>query len=149
MAKYIDLIFDKFLFYVILHMLNKKKNIIITNNPKILEEISSKNIEISYFEQADFMEISYKARDFIHLGYKLLTHPIVSSIKPYETPYKTIVLAYNNGEIDLESIELIENSIELLKNFLDNPRRKLTKNIDEDFKLIDYKLISEAIESIA
>ena len=149
MAKYIDLIFDKFLFYVILHMLNKKKNIIITNNPKILEEISSKNIEISYFEQADFMEISYKARDFIHLGYKLLTHPIVSSIKPYETPYKTIVLAYNNGEIDLESIELIENSIELLKNFLDKPRRKLTKNIDEDFKLIDYKLISEAIESIA
>ena len=105
-------------------MLNKKKNIIITNNPKILEEISDKNIEISYFEQADFMEISYKARDFIHLGYKLLTHPIVSSIKPYETPYKTIVLAYNNGEIDLESI-------------------------DEDFKLIDYKLISEAIESIA
>ena len=129
--------------------LEKKKNIIITNNPKILEEISNKNIEISYFEQADFMEILYKARDFIHLGYKLLTHPIVSSIKPYETPYKTIVLAYNNGEIDLESIELIENSIELLKNFLDKPRRKLTKNIDEDFKLIDYKLISEAIESIA
>ena len=95
------------------------------------------------------MEISYKARDFIHLGYKLLTHPIVSSIKPYETPYKTIVLAYNNREIDLESIELIENSIELLKNFLDKPRRKLTKNIDEDFQLIDYKLISEAIESIA
>ena len=149
MAKYIYLVFDKFLFYVILYMLNKKKNIIITNNPKILEEISDKNIEISYFEQADFMEISYKARDFIHLGYKLLTHPIVSSIKPYETPYKTIVLAYNNGEIDLESIELIENSIELLKNFLDKPRRKLTKNIDEDFKLIDYKLISEAIESIA
>ena len=130
-------------------MLNKKKNIIITNNPKILEEISNKNIEISYFVQADFMEILYKARDIIHLGYKLLTHPIVSSIKPYETPYKTIVLAYNNGEIDLESIELIENSIELLKNFLDKPRRKLTKNIDEDFKLIDYKLISEAIESIA
>ena len=129
-------------------MLNKKKNIIITNNPKILEEISSKNIEISYFEQADFMEILYKARDFIHLGYKLLTHPIVSSIKPYETPYKTIVLAYNNGEIDLESIELIENSIELLKNFLDKPRRKLTKNIDEDFRLIDYELINGAIESI-
>ena len=129
--------------------LGKKKNIIITNNPKIAEEMSGKNIDISYFEQADFMEISYKARDIIHLGYKLLTHPIVSSIKPYETPYKTIVLAYNNGEIDLESIELIENSIELLKNFLDKPRRKLTKNIDEDFKLIDYKLISEAIESIA
>ena len=131
-----------------LDSLEKKKNIIITNNPKIVESISGKNIDISYFEKADFMEILYKARDFIHLGYKLLTHPIVSSIKPYETPYKTIVLAYNNGEIDLESIELIENSIELSKNFLDKPRRKLTKNIDEDFRLIDYELINGAIESI-
>ncbi len=126
----------------------KNKNIIITNNPKVFKEMSGKNIDVSYFEQADFMEILYKARDFIHLGYKLLTHPIVSSIKPYETPYKTIVLAYNNGEIDLESIELIENSIELSKNFLDKPRRKLTKNIDEDFRLIDYELINGAIESI-
>ena len=128
--------------------LEKNKNIIITNNPKIAEEMTSKNIDVSYFEQADFMEILYKARDIIHLGYKLLTHPIVSSIKPYETPYKTIVLAYNNGEIDLESIELIENSIELSKNFLDKPRRKLTKSIDEDFRLIDYELINGAIESI-
>lgn len=131
-----------------LDSLEKKKNIIITNNPKIVESISGKNIDISYFEKADFMEILYKARDFIHLGYKLLTHPIVSSIKPYETPYKTIVLAYNNGEIDLESIELIENSIELSKNFLDKPRRKLTKTIDEDFRLIDYELINGSIESI-
>ena len=128
--------------------LEKNKNIIITNNPKIAEEMTSKNIDVSYFEQADFMEILYKARDIIHLGYKLLTHPIVSSIKPYETPYKTIVLTYNNGEIDLESIELIENSIELSKNFLDKPRRKLTKNIDEDFRLIDYELINGALESI-
>ena len=128
--------------------LEKKKNIIITNNPKIAKEMSGKNIGVSYFEQADFMEILSKARDIIHLGYKLLTHPIVSSIKPYETPYKTIVLAYNNGEIDLESIELIENSIELSKNFLDKPRRKLTKSIDEDFRLIDYELINGAIESI-
>ena len=131
-----------------LDSLEKKKNIIITNNPKIVESISGKNIDISYFEKADFMEILYKARDFIHLGYKLLTHPIVSSIKPYETPYKTIVLAYNNGEIDLESIELIENSIELSKNFLDKPRRKLTETIDEDFRLIDYELINGSIESI-
>lgn len=126
----------------------KKKNVIITNNPKIVEEISCRNMDISYCEKADFMEILYKARDIIHSGYKLLTHPIVGSIKPYETPYKTIVLSDNNGEIDLDSIELIENSIELSKNFLDKPRRKLTKNIDEDFKLIDYKLISGAIESI-
>ncbi|MDA1468364.1 GrdX family protein [Brachyspira hyodysenteriae] len=60
-----------------------KKNILITNNPKF-KEVNSHNIEIIYFPDLDFMGILYKARDYIHLYYKLLTHPIVSSIKPYE-----------------------------------------------------------------
>ncbi|PCG19167.1 glycine reductase [Brachyspira sp. G79] len=124
-----------------------KKNILITNNPRF-KEVNSSNIEIFYLPDLDFMGILYKARDYIHLCYKLLTHPIVSSIKPYETPYKSIALSNNNGELDLESLELIENSIALTKNFLDKPRRKLTESIDEDFKLIDYKLVVGAIESI-
>lgn len=121
--------------------------VVITNNPKIAEEVKSRNVEIIYMSDSDFMEVLYKVRDFIHLGYKLLTHPIVSSIKPYETPYKTVALS-KGSDLDLYSLELIENSIELTKNFLDKPRRKLTKEIDEDFKLIDYKLVIGAIENI-
>ena len=124
-----------------------KKTILITNKTKIAEEVNSKNIEIMYFPDSDFMDILYKARDHVHLCYKLLTHPIVSSIKPYETPYKSIVLAYNNV-VDIESLEMIESSIALTRNFLDKPRRKLTETIDEDFKLIDFKLVVGAIESL-
>lgn len=125
-----------------------KKNILVTNNPKIFNEVNSRNIQVIYLPDLDFMGILYKARDYIHLNYKLLTHPIVSSIKPYDTPYKSIVLSNNDGVLDLESLDLIENSIALTKNFLDKPRRKLTETIDEDFKLIDYKLVVGAIESI-
>ncbi|WP_157149969.1 GrdX family protein [Brachyspira sp. SAP_772] len=121
--------------------------VVITNNPKIFEEVKSKNAEIIYMSNSDFMEVLCKVRDYVHLGYKLLTHPIVSSIKPYETPYKSVALS-KSPELDLYSLELIENSIELTKNFLDKPRRKLTKEIDEDFKLIDYKLVIGAIENI-
>ncbi len=121
--------------------------VVITNNPKIFEEVKSKNAEIIYMSNSDFMEVLYKVRDFVHLGYKLLTHPIVSSIKPYETPYKSVALS-KGSELDLYSLELIENSIELTKNFLDKPKRKLTKEIDDDFRLIDYKLVIGAIESI-
>lgn len=93
------------------------------------------------------MDVLYEARNLIHSGGKLLTHPIVSSIKPNETPYKTIVLSTKDNVLDLESLEIIENSINLSKNFLDKARRKLTPSIKEDFELIDYKLISEAIEN--
>lgn len=122
-------------------------NVLITNNPKIFEELNSNNIKVEYFSDLDFMGILYKARDYVHLGYKLLTHPIVSSIKPYETPYKSVVLSKDDA-VDLYSLEVIENAIELTKNFLDKPKRKLTKEIDLDFRLIDYKLVVGAIESI-
>ena len=121
--------------------------IVVTNNPKIFEQVRSKNAEIIYMSDSDFMEVLCKVRDFVHLGYQLLTHPIVSSIKPYETPYKSVALS-KGLELDLYSLELIENAIELTKNFLDKPRRKLTKEIDEDFRLIDYKLVIGAIENI-
>lgn len=125
----------------------KNNNILITNNPKIFSGVSSSNIDIIYLPDLDFMDILYKARDYIHLNYRLLTHPIVSSIKPYETPYKSIALSYNKV-IDIYSLELIENSIELTKNFLDKPRRKLTESIAEDFRLIDYDLVIGAISVI-
>ena len=121
--------------------------IIITNNPKIFEEVKSKNAEIIYMSDSDFMEVLYKVRDFIHLGYELLTHPIVSSIKPYETPYKSVAVS-KSTDLDLYSLELIENSIEFTRNFLDKPRRKLTQEIDNDFRLIDYNLVIGALESI-
>ncbi|WP_295296059.1 GrdX family protein [uncultured Brachyspira sp.] len=133
----------KKIIYIIFNM----NYVVVTNNPKIFEEVKSKNAEIIYMSNSDFMEVLYKVRDFVHLGYKLLTHPIVSSIKPYETPYKSVALS-KGSELDLYSLELIENSIELTKNFLDKPKRKLTKEIDDDFRLIDYKLVIGAIESI-
>ncbi|WP_297286728.1 GrdX family protein [uncultured Brachyspira sp.] len=131
----------------IIYIIFSMNYVVITNNPKIFEEVKSKNAEIIYMSNSDFMEVLYKVRDFVHLGYKLLTHPIVSSIKPYETPYKSVALS-KGSELDLYSLELIENSIELTKNFLDKPKRKLTKEIDDDFRLIDYKLVIGAIESI-
>ena len=126
---------------------NTKNIILITNNPKIFKEVKSDNLNVIYLPDLDFMGILYKVRDYIHLNYKLLTHPIVSSIKPYETPYKSVVLS-NNGIFDMDSLEIIDNSIALSKNFLDKPRRKLTETIDEDFKLIDYELVVGAIGSI-
>ncbi len=124
------------------------QKIVVTNNPKVLENIENKNIKISYYQDYSYIDILYKVRDLVHLGYSLLTHPIVSSIKPYETPYKTIVLCESNSNLDIDSLYLIENAISLSLNFLDKPVRKLTPSIDEDFKLIDYKLVFDSIENI-
>ena len=126
-------------------MLDINNLIIVTNNIKVSNKYSDYNVQ--YIDSESMYEVLIAVRDLIHRGYKLLTHPIVSSIKPYETPYKSVALS-KGSELDLYSLELIENSIELTKNFLDKPKRKLTKEIDDDFRLIDYKLVIGAIESI-
>ena len=64
---------------------------IITNNPLVVRCLSD-YYEIEYHE-ISFREILVKVRDLVYEGYELRTHPIAGSVKPNETPYKSIVLS--------------------------------------------------------
>lgn len=122
------------------------KKIIITNNPMVYEKLSS-NHTVDYLEENLFIDVLIKARNLIHQNYKLLTHPLMSSIKPNETPYKSVIVTKRN-ELDLKSLSVIEESITTTKKFLNNePLRSYSKSIHEDFQLIDYDLIYNAINS--
>ena len=119
--------------------------IVITNNPMSKTEFNGKYI-IEYIDDST-MEVYKKARDYIHEGHRLLTHPIMSSIKPNETPYRTVVITKKSFEnLDLQSIELIEEAMHTTEKFLkDFGIPKWTQKILEDFQLIDYDLIYHAL----
>ena len=67
-------------------------NIIITNNKYVHDKFKDK-IEIIFKEDATYLEILEFVRDKVHEGHKLMTHPLSGSIKPNETPYKTIMIS--------------------------------------------------------
>lgn len=118
---------------------------IITNNP-----LSKKNFSSQYeviFIEGPVEKVYTMVRDKIHLGHKLLTHPLMSSIKPNETPYRTICLSVKKVKgTDMDSVLLIENSIMTLKKFLNiSPLPKYTESVLNDFQLIDYDLINHAL----
>lgn len=94
------------------------------------------------------MDVLIKVRDYIHLGHRLLTHPLAGSIKPNETPYKTVVISSEKAsEINIDSIVLIENSIQTAQKFLKNKSRiNWSDKILEDFRLIDFDLINNALK---
>lgn len=125
-----------------------KRNILITNNPMIAELIKSDRVNILFFKNLSYFDMLNKVRDLVHVGHKLLTHPIVSSIKPDEMPYKTVLLTEKEDAVDIESLSLIDSAIEITSYFKDKPKRELTPQIDYDFRLIDYNLISGAINNI-
>ena len=119
--------------------------IIVTNNPMSKEQFESKYEVI--FIPGTMMDILKKVRDNIHEGHRLLTHPLMSSIKPNETPYRTICISKEKlSKVDLQSLSIIEESIMTTEKFLkDFKTPEWNEKILLDFQLIDSDLIYHAI----
>ncbi|MGL5123691.1 MAG: GrdX family protein [Fusobacteriaceae bacterium] len=121
--------------------------LLLTNNPLVNDKI--KTMELKFLKDYSYLELLYSARDFVHRGHKLLSHPLTSSIKPNETPYKSILISKNIDKLDFESLNFIESAIELVKGFKKNEHiEKYSLLVLEDFQLIDYSIICSGIDSI-
>lgn len=121
-------------------MLDVATLFIVTNNDRVLDKYHDYNIK--YIDSESMYDVFITARDLIHKGYKLLTHPMSSSLKANQTPYKSILMLKKNDGINFEDLQLIENAIENYNKFIKN--RKLTdwpENIKNDFKTVDMSLI--------
>lgn len=118
---------------------------IITNNKNAYNRLKE-DFDLEFVE-GTMIDIMLKVRDYIHKGHKLLTHPLMGSIKPNETPYKSVAISLNPYDgTDFDSIMLIENSIETVERFLKiKPLRNWPVSVLEDFSVIDYDLIKNAL----
>lgn len=117
---------------------------ILTNNPRV-DKLRGEGLEV-LFAEASYMEVLRKARDLVHQGHCLLTHPLSGSVKPGETPYKSIMLSKERTALDPESLELIENAVAAAEKFPDKSRF-WSAQVLEDFALVDLTLISSAFPS--
>lgn len=117
---------------------------ILTNNPMVKEKYP----EITQLE-TDFSvaDVFIHSRDAIHLGANLINHPLAGSVKPNQSPYKSLVLSDNKGNLDMDSLNLIEGAIQVLHKF---PFRKIKYDADtlEDFQVIDLDLLDSALDSL-
>lgn len=120
--------------------------IIITNNPMAKDKFAqSYTVECI---EGNVMEVYKKVRDYVHKGHRVLTHPLMSSIKPNEIPYRTVIISKNaDNTIDDFSLNIIEESISALEKFLrDFSVPNWNERVLEDFKLIDYDLIYNVLK---
>lgn len=126
------------LFSVVFLYLNIGGSMLITNNPRFK---NSKNIELIFIEK-DCMDVLVRARDFIHRGYKLLTHPLYGNFRTDQIHYRSIALEKGSG-VDLFSLELIEEAISRM--YGENKKYKLSENMKDDFSYLDYEIVKEAL----
>jgi len=116
---------------------------IITNNPLVVRCLSD-YYQIEYHE-ISFREILVKVRDLVYEGYELHTHPIAGSVKPNETPYKSIVVSKKKKTFNMEHAELCANAIITFDKFTPIGWT-LPERILQDFQLIDYTLLAGALD---
>ena len=120
---------------------------IITNNPLVKDKHRT-NIE---FLDSDAGSILIRARDLIHRGAKLLTHPLSGGILPGVSPYKSLIVEKTEDTVatttDYQSLSLIENAIKLLKETPPGFEGYDEKTL-EDFMVIDLDILDSAMASI-
>lgn len=80
------------------------------------------------------------------MGHRLYTHPLAGSIKANDTPYKSIVISKYEDELDENSLNIIENSIQVCTDLLTNNSTPLwTKEVLGSFMMIDLSIIKNSI----
>ena len=99
-----------------------------------------------HFQNEDDMQVLKSIRDYIHVGHMLLTHPLAGSVKPNETPYKSVLITTAQTQLDFRSVKIIEESIYTCEKFVSTTENRC-QEILTDFQYIDCSLIENAIAS--
>lgn len=119
---------------------------VLTNNSLVREKYSG-DLDITFID-GQYIDVLKSARDMVHKGLKLITHPLMGSIKPNETPYRSIIISEGTS-LDVESLTIIESSIFAAEKFLRNSRVPVwNEKVLNDFRFVDLRLFESALESI-
>ena len=116
---------------------------IITNNDWVLNKYKE-SFNVVYID-GTFKDVLIAVRDKLHIGHELLTHPLGGSVKPGETPYKSIIISDDKKNVNFTSIYTIENSIITYDKFNKDKLKFISDKIAEDLKLIDLTVLESAL----
>ena len=120
------------------------KYMVITNNPLVRSRQDDTH-EVIYLELS-YEELLKVVRDRIYEGHRLLTHPLSGSVKPKETPYKSVLISERKEKVDGESVRLIENAILVCQKFQDKSKY-YKEEVYKDFQLVDWTLLESGLAS--
>ncbi|MCL1876032.1 MAG: GrdX family protein [Synergistaceae bacterium] len=121
--------------------------VLFTNNPVIQNEVINDSLKIVFIGGTP-LDVLKSARDSVHLGAKLLTHPLYGNLRPHQQPYRTILAAKENEaqKCDFESLSFMEKAIEVYESCCD--RLILPEDLPEllrrDYAFVDFELMRES-----
>lgn len=98
------------------------------------------------FIEGNFRDVLLQARDFIHLGYKLESHPLGASIGMMHSPVRSILISEQIQDYDELSQNIISQSIEKYDITMGTRNSKDDKR--SDYETLDLELLIAAIDEL-
>lgn len=121
------------------------KRFVLTNNSLVQERLASRTVVV--FKPGGIRDILGEAALYIADGHRLLTHPLSGSVKPGETPYKSMIIGGDaSSAVDLESSKLISHALEACDKF-DDRTGLYSEQTLRDLQVVDCSLIEGALDS--
>ena len=124
--------------------------LLITNNRCCAEAFTEYGICL-FDESWDYGQVLKEVRDKAHQGYLMLSHPQCGSMKPNQTPYKSVVLALKtmDGQDTFAGVSLAEQALLTYEKFQEmHPTPAWPENVLEDFRTIDLSLMQSVFNRL-
>ena len=119
---------------------------VLTNNPMVRDVLSVGSEVV--FKECGIRQIFDEAATYVAQGYLLLTHPLSGSVKPGETPYKSMLIgcASSSGPagVDARSARLITSAIDACGKFADRTAL-LDDSALADLQAVDLSILKGAL----
>lgn len=118
--------------------------VVVTNNPALYQTVSS-----GHLVKGSSLDVLISVRDAVHLGSRLLTHPLCGNLRPYQQPFRSVLIQKNPGAlVELESLSFIEEAILAYRSCQD--RLLLPETLSDatrgDYAFVDFELMRESLE---
>ena len=122
----------------------QNNTVLVTNNEGL-----SRIVRNGRLVEGSSLDVLVSVRSYVHLGGRLLTHPLCGNLRPYQPPFRSVLIQEFPGAlVDLESLSLIENAVAIYRSCED--RMLLPESLDEptraDYAFIDGELMRESLE---
>lgn len=121
--------------------------VLLTNNQKYLSTVPS-----TEFIDGSSMDVLIRVRDMIHEGWELVSHPLYGNLRPYQQPFRSAVLTFENSgsnrKIDEYSLNLIEHALSVYRSCSDRLllRGVLPEATEMDYAFMDMELLKNTLK---
>ena len=128
-------------------MWKKEKVILVTNNDRVYKKYKN---EMQAILVDSYEQVLIKVRDMVYDKHVLLSHPQASSLKPNQTPYRSVMVYPKGNEDNMKDIMLIEKCLEVYQQWQEiapSPA-KYSDKVAYDFKTIDLSIVDNVMPRI-